>query len=488
MKNIKLKKYLQGDVLVSVIVFSVIAITITVGLVNWGAALLRNIQGTKDREQALQIAEAGIDYYRWHLAHSPSDFKDGTNQPGPYVHNFTDKDGTVIGNYALTITPPTTGSTIVTIVSKGTIASNTNISRSIKVVMAIPSLAQYATAANDDMRFGPGTEVFGPIHSNKGIRFDGLAHNVISSSLSTYNDPDHSGNSEFGVHTHIVSGSVVDTFRALEAPPSTVQSRPDVFQSGRLFPVPAIDFVGLTTNFSQLKTLAQSSGKYFAFSSSQGYHIVLKNNNTFDIYKVTALKSAPSQCTSDGALQWGTWSIKDETLLANYPIPANGVIFVEDHVWVDGLINGSRVTIAAAKLPDPGSGLQPNITINNDLVYTKKDGTDSIGLIAQGNINVGLFSEDVLEIDASLVAQNGRVGRFYYSSSCKSGQNNYYIRSSLSLYGMIATNLRYGFAYTDGTGYQTRNISYDSHLLYGPPPSFPLTSSYYQVLSWQEVR
>jgi hypothetical protein len=52
------------------------------------------------------------------------------------------------------------------------------------------------------MRFGAGTEVFGKIHSNVGIRFDGVAHNVISSGVASFDDPDHGGGNEFGVHTH----------------------------------------------------------------------------------------------------------------------------------------------------------------------------------------------------------------------------------------------------------------------------------------------
>jgi hypothetical protein len=53
---------------------------------------------------------------------------------------------------------------------------------------------------------------------------------------------------------------------------------------------------------------------------------------------------------------------------------------------------------------------------------------------------------------------------------------------------MIGTNVRYGFAYTDGNGYQTRTINYDANLLYGPPPSFPLTGDQYEVISWREVK
>jgi hypothetical protein len=53
---------------------------------------------------------------------------------------------------------------------------------------------------------------------------------------------------------------------------------------------------------------------------------------------------------------------------------------------------------------------------------------------------------------------------------------------------MLASDLRYGWAYTDGTGYTNRVIIYDANLLYGPPPSFPLTASYYTPIFWNEKK
>lgn len=118
--------------------------------------------------------------------------------------------------------------------------------------LAKPSLAKFAVVANDDMRFGEGTEVFGPIHANGGIRFDGLAHNIITSAKDKYDDPDHSVTTNM-VFTHTLllpSGSVNDTYRAAEAPNATIQNRTDVFEASQ-FPVPAVDFVGMTTDLSR---------------------------------------------------------------------------------------------------------------------------------------------------------------------------------------------------------------------------------------------
>jgi hypothetical protein len=468
-----------------------LAISIVTFFISWISFSLQSASRTLYKEQAFQIAEAGIDYYRWHLAHSPSDFKDGTNNSGPYTHTFYDKDGNSIGTFSLTITPPIIGSTIVKIRSEGRVDKYPSIKRTIETRLAIPSFAKFAIVANDVMRFGEGTEVFGPIHSNNGIRFDGVTHNIVTSTLSSYDDPDHTGNKEFGVHTHVntTNNSVTESFRTLEAPPTNpVPIRSSVFMAGRQFPVPQSDFTGITNYLSVIKANANSGGKYLAASGSLGYHIVLKINDTYDLYKVTNLTSSSHDCSdssSSGDAKWGTWSISSsggQTFIGNYPNPANGLIFVEDNVWVDGKINTARLTIAAGKFPD-SSTTRKSIFINNDLIYTNYDGQDVIGLIAQEDITVGMVSDTNLRIDAALMANNGKAGRHYYSNKC----SPYHLRSSLTLYGMIGSNDRYGFAYTDNTGYDIRTIIYDANLLYGPPPSFPLTSDKYSTISWDEV-
>lgn len=476
----------KGFILVNVLVFGVIAIIVTTALVNWGATMLKDTRQLSAKEQALQIAEAGIDYYRWHLAHAPTDYKDGTatTTNGPFIHDFKDKDGNVIGQFSLIITPPPTGSTLIKIKSTGTVVEAPSVQRTVQVSLAIPSFAKYAVVANDIMRFGAGTEIFGPVHSNNGIRFDGIAHNLVTSAKTKYIDTDQNSSwYQFGVYTGVSPTELNQD----STPPTTVPTRPDVFMAGRQFPVALVDFAGITTNLAQIKADAISAGRYFAASGAQGYHIILKTNDTFDIYRVNSLRAAPNSCSnSQGQTNWGTWSINTQTFLANYAIPANGLIFVEDHAWVDGQVNSARVTIAAGRFPDSSSTWR-DITVNANLTYTNYDGQDAVALIAQGNINTGLYDADTMRIDGALMAQNGRIGRFYYrSGSSYCGDNA--TQTSLTLYGMLATNVRYGFAYTDGTGYATRNIIYDSNLLYAPPPSFPLTSNQYSILSWEEVK
>ncbi len=468
-----------GYLLIMVLVIAAVGSIVMTGLINWAVTDISASRQAHERELGLQIAEAGLDYYRWHLAHAPTDYQDGTGVAGPYTHEFRDRNGTVIGHFSLSIVPPLLGSTLVTVTSSGSTTNANAIERSITAQFAKPSIAKYAVVANSVMRFGDTTEVFGPIHSNQGIRFDGLAHNLVTSAVASYDDPDHSGGDEYGVHTH--------EFPTDPLPPTAVPARTDVFEIGRTFPVPVVDFAGMTSDFAQMKIDAQSaSGFYAANSGSLAYRVLLRTDDTFNLYRVTSFVNAPGGCTnSAGQAGWGTWSVQNQVLLGNYPFPANGILFFEDNVFVSGQINGARLTIVAATLPD-NPATRRNIIVNNDVLYTNYDGTDTLGLIAQGNNIVGLVSENDLRIDAALIAQNGLIGRFYYRGPAGSNCSPNHVRTVLTLWGMIGTNLRYGYAYTDNTGYSTRNINYDGNLLYAPPPSFPLTSDEYVTLTWDE--
>ena len=493
-----------GVILVNVLVFATIAIVITTALVQWGGTILKNETQLTNSQEAFEIAESGIDYYKWHLNNLPTDYYDGNasnTSPGPYVHSFQDKDGTTIGQFSLRITPPATGTTIVTVKSTGTSSTTPSVSRSIQAQFAIPSFAQYAVVANDNMNFGAGTVTYGPIQSNYGIHFDGVAHNIVSSALSTYEDPDCIANG--GTNAQCKEYAVYTTGDS--QPPTTQPLDSDVFLAGREFPVPTVDFVGITTNLNNLASIAtaEKNGSYtynYTSSGAQGYYIHLNTNDTFDVYKVNSIVSLSNSCSNNVTARsesgWSSWDINKKTLVkSGVPFPSSGVIFFQDNLWVDGSINTARLTIAAG-IPGATSNYA-NITIDDNVTYTNFDGRDVIGLIAQGNVNVGFESADNLTIDAALVAQNGRIGRYYYSSSCtsptdsdyprNSGNRYYYGRTTINLLGMLATNQRYGFAWSDDTGYTNRDINYDSNLLYGPPPSFPLASSQYSTISWKEV-
>ena len=238
--------------------------------------------------------------------------------------------------------------------------------------------------------------------------------------------------------------------------------------------MPAIDFSSITADLSTMQTQAQASGFYRASSGGNGYEVVLQTNGTFNLYKVNSLLPAPNGCSNNwaGGAQtgWGTWSINTTanatTLLGNYPYPADGLLFFGDNVWVQGQINGARLTVIAAVFP-VNSATYKNIIVNNNLTYTHFDGTDAIGLIAQGNFLVGMASADNLTIDGALIAQNGGTIRYYYGLNC----SPWNLRTTLTTYGMFGSNQQEYFYYGD-SGYQNQPASYDANFLYWTSAEF----------------
>ena len=484
---------------------------------------------TNNKEQAFQLAEAGINYYKWYLAKKTSTLsqeqlnafwagnflgKAGSNYHVPFPQ------GSPIGEYKIEVVPPEINSTILTVKVTGWTYKNPNLKRIVQVRFRKPSWSEYAVVTDVFTRFGEGTEINGKIHSNAGIRFDGVAHNLITSKWDTYDDPDHTGNPEFGVHTHKdVGGSINENFRPAEAPPNSVPARGDVFMGGRQFPVPEVPFTGFSTGNDFMKEEAQNgNGKYFDNTGS-GRKIILKTDGTFDVCTISTNAYNTSAFTIsqyNGVIAGATGSSAGDNgnpcfttaccsqnncnylspqrkgkcvSMENYTIPNNGVIFVENNVWVYGTINNKKVTIVAAKIgeSDP-TNYGKNIYIGeNNLSYTNYDGKDIIGLVAQRDISVVRDSQTTLNIDAALLAQNGRVGRESYDNIYK---------TSITVNGAIATKQRYGFAYVGnhncgggvliGNGYCTRKLNFDNNLLYYPPPYFPTGDAYVLDL-WEEL-
>jgi hypothetical protein len=461
-KKINQKK---GYALVYLLIIIFIFSTMLMPLINLVVTEMKVANSTIDNEEALQIADAGANYYQWHLAHFPSDYKDGASTTGPYVHNYVDFDTQkTIGQFSLVITPPTTGSTIVTIKSTGSTIDNPKIKRTVTVKYGIPSLAQYAILNNGPVWIYYSPSVFsGQVESNNGVRFDVTGNAPISSAEATYTCPSWQ-----------------------DCPQGKM---PGVWGSGNSsfwqYPMPAIDFSAFTSNIASIKNLAQSGGIYLPPSNNKGYSLVFNSDGTVSVYKVTSLKSNPSGNTYDVNM---TWITEDEctdyntrTLQYKVSIPSNGIIYVEDNVWVEGTVSG-RVTVAAATLPY-NSLLAPTIFIPNNIVYKAKDGSDVLGLIGQKDIIPTYYAPNNLEIDAAIISQNSSIQFFDYDGDIK---NNITIYGAIIEFGWWFDN----FVWTNGistdveSGYANSYYNYDSNLLYGPPPSFPFSSSGYQQINW----
>lgn len=424
-------------------------------------------------EIALNIAEAGVNYYRWHLAHDPDDFTDSTGIPGPYEHEYKDPQGKALGKYSLEIVPPTQGSSIVTISSTGWSYQYPSIRRKITVQYGIPSFARYSFLSNSSSWYGSGITVNGLIHSNNGIRMDGTNTSLVTSAQEEY-----MCGSETGCQ-----------------PPAR---KPGVWGSGGdqglwQFPVPPIDFDSVSIDLTRLRDSAISEGLRLGSSGSRGYHLTFLSNGTVQVRRVTGTSylrgySAPGEglgAEGEGGCRRLYQIITNENLIGTYSLSDVPIIFVEDNLWVEGVIRG-RTTVVAATFPLQSSNV--DIWIRGNLNYSTYNGEDVLGLISQNNI---FFVRDIpsdFRVDGVLMAQKGKIIRHGYYSSCTGSSTNS-IRNSLTINGSLINYYKsYWNFYSDSTlisGFRERTINYDTHLLYAPPPYFP-TSGEYEFISWRE--
>lgn len=483
----KIQNNKNGTILIAALTISTVLLTLASGLVTLSIYEKKLYLRQTAAVQSLHIAEAGINYYRWHLAHEPDDFFDGTGSDpdailpnGPYEHTYTATG--LSGKFSLEITPPVTGSTILTIKSTGWSDDFPTLKKTISIQYGIPSLAQYAFLTNSETWFGDTETVSGPMHSNGGIRMDGSNDSIISSAKTTYTCPSSQSCNTIGTCLSPCTWSAL----------TSLCTCPGIWGIGAGnalwdYPSITIDFAGITADMAEMKLNAIADGFYLDhIGGSRGIHIVLKNDATFDVYNITRLQGTVSQKNDD----WTDWrnpqgyenlaeEIRDQTLINNYPIPDNGLIFIEDDVWVDGVVNG-RITLVAANLT---TSTQRNIFINNNINYLARDGSHVLGLMAQKDIRVPRYAPTNLTIDAFLLAQNGRVFRNLYNSKV--------VKNSIEIYGGIITNKTWTWSWVNGSGtvtdgYTNTNSIFDADAKFNPPPDFPTTGEY-AVISWEEI-
>ena len=407
---------------------------------------LSNIKLAKNHERAisaLDIAESGINYYMWHLSHNNKDYCDGnvcegTGPYGPFIHEYKDQSGKVLGSYEITITPPILGDNVTRIRSVGHI-DNSDKKRTLTAELGMPSFARFSFLTNSECWFGNGETTEGPVHSNVGVHYDGAANGVVSSSNLSYTP-----SSSYGGDGHTV--------------------RDGVWGNGGpinywVFPVPTVDFNKISVDFTNLRTKAIINGIHYDKSSSQGYYFHLRIDNKIDVYRVSRERTS------------GITTNFIETKNA----PSNGILFAEDNVWVDGTYN-NKITIVA---DTPGSGT-PAIKIKDNLLYQAKDGNSSIGLVAEGNVEVPQYASNNLEIDAALLSQTGHVWYPYVFGA---------IKNNIQVYGSISTLQTWTWTWVSGSivtsGYRTTSQTYDPYLTLNPPPEFPTTGTF-AILSWRE--
>jgi len=472
----------KGVIITMVLVFSSIFILILTGLLGYILIQFKNTERLSCKEQAFHIAESGIKYYKWYLAHTleglseleQAEFwanEETIGYPDPYLKNFYDQYGTIIGEFQIEITPPLPGGNSVVIESSGWSNKYPEMKRTIRTRRRKPSWGEYVLLINHRANLPEGMVIKGRAHSNEDLRVDGLIYNLATASETIHSDPTTEEEIEPGVWT--------------------TKEPANVFLGGREDDVPTIDFNALLGKMNTMKTLTQGTDYYlpppekhcWPFSwfclielwDPSGYIVELKNNSTIDIYKTEGISF----------FGWILPVFGNSNLMGNYIWPENRLLFSEATIWTKGEIGPNQITIAVANLSGvdlPGINNLADIIIQDDIIYSDDEAV--VGLIAQDNIMIDKYAGNPnLEINAALVAKEGQIGREDFGNPL----------GTLIVNGSIAANYlgefgdEYCFwAWCWVAGFDNIELNYDNNLLYNSPPYFP-TEENYKTDMWEEI-
>jgi hypothetical protein len=90
------------------------------------------------------------------------------------------------------------------------------------------------------------------------------------------------------------------------------------------------------------------------------------------------------------------------------------------------------------------------------------------------------YAPSTLEVDAAVLAQKSHVWV----------ANTAPVKTKITFYGAVASADFWTWNWVDGSnnivaGYSTTSTSFDSNLIYAPPPQYPTTGNY-SILNWRE--
>lgn len=461
------------------LVFGTIFLTVFGGLTFFVLSANKLQTHNASSVKAFAIAEAGLEYYRWFLAHYPGDLQNGTGLPGPYVIPYDDPEGGGTGTITLNIINNTScnQSLSVDLESTGSASDSPGVTRTVTARYTRPSVGLYSYIVNDSVWAGSDRIISGPFHSNGGVRMDGTSNSTVSSSLATWNCTSTYGCSPDQPTAPGVTGTGVD-------------------QALWVYPVPQVDFGAIAADFGNLKTIAQASGTYLDRYSTtngqgdpafwRGYRLTFNADGTVTVRQVSSTRQNTVTPVNSADGNTDRIEIQNESQVTTTLIPPDcGLIFVEDNVWIDGVIDG-KITLVAANVIN--ANINPNVYLNNNITYENADGTDGLTVIAENNVLISPQAPNTMTLNGIFIAQGGAFGMNAYA--CNSG---FATKSgTLTILGTVVSNKRTGTKWTSTCsnglykGFQTRIDSYDRHVATDPPAFTPVVSSDYQFIDWRE--
>jgi hypothetical protein len=473
----KTQKQNQGFFLVLVLVLGAVFFAITSAFIGYIVTQSQVVNQRVLLDQSAEIAEAGLNYYKWFLAHYPNDVTNGTGLPGPYVHTYYDPEDGPIGEFSLAIASTTFCGDVASIEvsSTGYTYQDPSLTRTITARYSQPTVAEYAFIINANVWAGDDRTIIGPYHSNQGIRMDGTNQSTVTSGLN-----DWTCTSSFGCSPSQTVDGVFTT---------TVNANPALFS----FPSTPINFTNLTIDLANMRDRAiNNGGVHIPYSGNYGYRVTFNGDGTLTTRPVTSTYEYWGYTSADGWVRERNIIAAQGSATIHTINSACPLIFIDDKVWLEGVVD-ERVSLAAAGTTI--SGDNPSIIVQGNLTYVDTD-TDGLLAIAEEDVLLGVDVPNNLVINGIFVAQNGRYGRNHYLYNDLPNPwgpldfRPYYDRNSLTTNGTIVSNGRVGTQWTSGgafiSGFRNRYNSYDRNLVDHPPPLVPNTSDVYEFTEWRE--
>jgi hypothetical protein len=461
-----------GAQVVLILVFSAIFLTLASSFMGYVISQYTLQENRTEGGRAREIAEAGLNYYKWYLAHNPDDATHGTGLPGPYPIPIFDPELGLIGTSTLTIASTTYCGAVsaIDITSTGATVEKPGITRTISARYTRPTVADYSYIINSNVWVGADAVITGPYHSNGGIRMDGTNNSLVTSGISSW-----TCTGTFGCTPNATRNGVFTT---------TSNANTALFS----FPNPPINFTGLTVDLSEMRNRALLGGGIrLPASGARGYRLNFQSNGTVQVFRVNTTTSYTGYTIEFGD-QTEDNVIATETLLATYTIPATcPLIFAEDRLWLGGVVQ-PKLTVAAASTTS--STLNPSIILQNNITYTNATSSGLLA-VAENNVLIGVNVPNNMVINGIFVAQSGRFGRNHYTTAdLPAALDPFVFRNSLTVNGTIVSNGRVGTKWTSGptwlSGFDDRVNTFDRNLVDNPPPLTPNTSDDYVFIDWND--
>jgi len=473
----------KGIITTYVLIFGAIFLILLGGLLGFILLQLRVANQKISWQESLNIAEAGMQYWRWCLNNEAT-------ENCQLEKEYEDVSGNVIGKFQIQFDANSNCGLLISqkIISTGWTFKFPDLKRKISVLYGKESVAKYSYILNSNVWVGSDHIIRGPYHSNGGIRFDGQNLSTVSSAQKSWICTSSFGCGPEGIGYGLglcpLECQIINKQCVCPGVFSTTKvSNRNLFTS----PIPQFDFVGITADLSKIKNAANQLGGIYLPPSSQiqsngkGWHLIFRNDGKVQAKIITGLAPTNAYSEEEGDHK-DYFTITSESDYQTYDISSScSAVFVEDNLWPEGFIKG-KVIVASANLID--SGIDTDIILQSNIDYTGT-GNDGLTLISERNILIGPNSPDYMTLKGIFIAQKGRFSRNHYSGN---------IKESLQIFGSIISAGRVETQWVQTpsghliSGYRNRETYIDPTLIYNPSVFTPFISSQFKIVNWAEIK